>query len=205
MPAPRQTVPFTSPKVLIGEGKDEVNFFTALLAHLQLTDFQVEEYGGKGNLTKYLREFSVRPGRQQVVALAITRDADGDVGQVFQSIGTLLTYNQLPAPSAAGQIIAGSPRVGVFILPDNRRPGTLEDLCLDAVQGDGAMKCVQDYFNCVIQNTPRHPKPIAKAQLHAWLASQVDPDLRLGEAALRGIWPWSAQAFQPLIQFLQVL
>jgi hypothetical protein len=86
--------------VLIGEGRDEDNFFKALTAHLGLTDVQVEEYGGKGNLSKYLREFGVRPGRQNVVALGITRDADVSPAQVYQSICTLLGNNgcRLPLP-----------------------------------------------------------------------------------------------------------
>ena len=38
------------PKLLIGEGKDEVSLFDALLNHLAITDVKVEEYGGKEKL-----------------------------------------------------------------------------------------------------------------------------------------------------------
>ncbi len=205
MPRVRPTPPFTKPKVLIGEGRDEENFFKALVVHLGVTDVQVEEYGGKANLQNYLREFGLRPGRPNVVGLGITRDADSSVAQAFQSVCTSLRNNGLPAPTASGQIAAGPPRVGVFILPDNRRNGMLEDLCLDAVQTDGAIACVDDYFQCVRRTTARQHTPTAKARVHAWLASQDDPDLRLGEAAQRGFWPWYAVAFQPLVQFLQAL
>ena len=205
MPLPALTTGFAKPKVVIGEGRDEVNFFEALCGHLHLINVQVEEYGGKGQLSKYLHEFNVRPGHQNVVALGITRDADVSVAQVFQSICGMLQNNGLPVPATAGQIALGPLRVGVFIMPDNGRPGMLEDLCLDAVQTDSAMPCVDDFFQCVSQNTSRQPNPMAKARIHAWLASQNDPDLRLGEAAQRGYWPWNAAAFQPLIQFLQGL
>src|SRR5260370_9483186 len=134
MPPPQQTTPFTKPKVPIGEGRDEVFFFDAPCAHLGLTDVQVEEYRGKGNLLNYLREFSVRPGHQSVVSLGITRDADTGMAQVFQSICTLLRNNRLPAPLAAGQIAAGSPRAGVFVRPANHRDGMLANLGLDTVQ-----------------------------------------------------------------------
>src|SRR5205814_7104961 len=119
-------------------------------------------------------------------ALGTTRDADDSAVQVFQSICVLLRNNGLPAPSAPGQIAVGPPRVGVFILPDNLRNGMLEDLCLDTVQADGAMSCVTDFFQCVLQKAGRQPSPLAKARVHAWLASQVVPDLRLGEAAEKG-------------------
>jgi hypothetical protein len=205
MPLPALTASFAKPKVIIGEGRDEVNFFEALCDHLHLIDVQVEQYGGKGQLSRYLREFNVRPGHQNVVALGITRDADASVAPVFQGICGLLHLNGLPAPATAGQIAPGPPRVGVFIMPDNRREGMLEDLCLDAVLSDGAMPCVDDYFRSVSQNTSRQPSPMAKARVHAWLASQADPDLRLGEAAKRDYWPWNTAAFQTLIQFLRGL
>jgi hypothetical protein len=205
MPSPRQATPFVKPKVLIGEGRDEENFFNALVAYLGLPDIHVEQYGGKDNLKNYLREFGVRPGHQNVVALAVTRDADDTVAQVFQSISTLLANNALPSPGSPGQFAVGPPRIGVFILPDNRRAGVLEDLCLDAVLADGAIACVDEFFQCVAKNTSRQPEPMAKARVHAWLASQNEPDLRLGEAALKDLWPWTDAAFQPIIQFLQAL
>jgi len=34
-------------KLLIGEGKEEVDFFTAFLAHLNISDIQVEQYGAR--------------------------------------------------------------------------------------------------------------------------------------------------------------
>jgi hypothetical protein len=203
---PRTQQPLTKPRVLVGEGRDEVNFFEALTAHLGVTDIQVEEYGGKGNLSRYLREFvSARPGRQNVLALGITRDADGNAALAFQGICTLLTNNQLSIPATAGQVAVGTPRVGVYLFPDNQRDGMLEDLCLDSVQTDGAVSCVDEYLRCVARNTGRQPSPPAKARVHIWLASQLVPDLRLGEAAQKGFWPWTAPALAPLIRFLQAL
>jgi hypothetical protein len=37
----------SKPKLLIGEGKEEVDFFTAFLNHLNISNVQVEQYGGK--------------------------------------------------------------------------------------------------------------------------------------------------------------
>jgi hypothetical protein len=205
MPPPTQPAPYTKPRVLIGEGRDEVAFFEAFLTHLGVQDVQVEEFGGKPNLSRYLREFGLRPGHENVVALGITRDSDGPVASAFQSIGGFLTNCSLPVPVGPGKVQAGTPRVGVFILPDNQREGMLEDLCMDAVQADGAVPCVADFFQCVARQTQpqRQPSPMAKARVHAWLASQLVPDLRLGEAAKKGYWPWSSTAFDALRQFLR--
>jgi hypothetical protein len=189
MASPQRTTPFTKPKVLIGEGRDEEFFLGALVAHLGLSDVQVEQYGGKSSLSIYLREFNVRPRRSPVVALGITRDADSSVAPVFQSISTLLGNNGLSIPSAPGHFAPGPPRIGVYIMPDNLRAGMLEDLCLDAVQTDGAVSCVTDFFQCVTRNTKRQPNPIAKGRVHAWLASQDEPDLRLARQHKRVTGP----------------
>jgi hypothetical protein len=114
----------------------------------------------------------------------------------------LLANNGLPVPAAARQIAADTLRVGVFLLPDNQRDGMLEDLCLDAVQTDGAMPCVTAFFRCVGQQAQRQPNPLSKARVHAWLASQVVPDLRLGEAAQKGYWPWQSPTFDALKPFI---
>lgn len=87
-------------------------------------------------------------------------------------------------------------------MPDNVGPGMLEDLCLRAVQADPAMPCVNDYFQCVQNQANRQPNNISKARVHAWLSSQLEPDLRLGEAAKNNLWPWASPAFDALRQFL---
>lgn len=40
---------------------------------------------------------------------------------------------------------------------------------------------------------------------HVWLASEVEPEKRLGEAAEAGYWPWTSPAFDALRQFLLAL
>jgi len=46
---------------------------------------------------------------------------------------------------------------------------------------------------------------MTKAHLHTWLASQREPDKRLGEAAEAGFWPWTNTVFDFLRQFLLAL
>jgi hypothetical protein len=99
MPPAAQPKPLLKPRLLVGEGQDEVFFFEALLAHLGMADVQVEQYGGKGNLARYLNDFLVRPRTVPVVSLGLTRDADGAVGQTFQSIAGLLAARGLPQPA----------------------------------------------------------------------------------------------------------
>ncbi len=195
----------SKPKLLIGEGKEEVDFFTAFLAHLYITNVQVEQYGGKQGLPRYLSTLVVRPGYLDVVSLGITRDADNSAQGAFQSVCNSLHRVSLSVPNQPGEIVGDSPQVSVMILPHGQEKGMLEDLCLAAVKTDPVLQCVDEYFDCVYRTVGREPNNMAKARVHAWLSSQIEPDKRLGEAAKAGYWPWDSPGFDSLKQFLQAL
>jgi hypothetical protein len=195
----------SKPKLLIGEGKEEVDFFTAFLAHLNITNVQVEQYGGKQGLPRYLSTLVVRPGYLDVVSLGITRDADNSAQGAFQSVCNSLHRVSLSVPNQPGEIVGDSPQVSVMILPHGQEKGMLEDLCLAAVKTDPVLQCVDEYFDCVYRTVGREPNNMAKARVHAWLSSQIEPDKRLGEAAKAGYLPWDSPGFDSLKQFLQAL
>ncbi len=83
----------------------------------------------------------------------------------------------------------------------------MEDVCLNSVADDPVMECVEQYFACVGQTNIQGPRQVwrSKARVHAFLASRDRPDLRLGEAAERGIWRFDSEAFRPLIDLLRML
>lgn len=204
-PALNQPARIVKPRLLIGEGDEEVFFFGALLDHLNIDDIQVEKIGGKDYLSLYLKELPRRPGFERLVALGVTRDADDDCANAFAKICGALNANGFGFPSAPGQVQSGLLRVGVFVMPDNQRPGMLEDLCLDSFAADLALPCVDEFFRCVDKATGRKPHILAKARVQTWLASHPDTENRLGLAAYRRYWPWNSAAFQPLIDFLRAL
>lgn len=181
---------FSKPKLLFGEGREEQIFFTAFLAHLNISDVQVEQYGGKKNLSRYLSNLHNIPGYLDVISLGITRDADDSPQSAFQSVCGSLDSASLAVPNQLGEIVGDSPTVSVMILPGDQRNGMLEDLCLDAISTDPVLRCVDEYFDCVYRTSGREPKNMAKARIHTWLSSQIEPDKRLGEAANAGYLPW---------------
>lgn len=206
-------------KLLLGEGKDEVEFFEALLKHLGKTDTQALGYGGKPQLKGFLKALILDPAWPEVESLLITRDADfpregttvAAARSTWLSVTDLLRSLDLPAPTVHGELTAGADssvaaalRVGVFILPDGKRDGMLEDLCLDASAEDPAMPCLEAYFRCLEATGVTPPRNLMpKARAHAYLASRPAPDRRVGEAALKGYWPWGATAFAPLLAFVR--
>ena len=69
------------------------------------------------------------------------------------------------------------------------------------------MECIDRYFECIEESDTTGPRQVwqSKARLHAFLASRDRPDLRIGEAADRGIWQLDSEAFTPLKDLLQLL
>lgn len=193
------------PKLLVGEGKEEVVFFEALLNTLNIRNIQVEQYGGKRRLSAYLETLRVRPNFAQLTSLGVTRDSDDDPVSAVTSVQTALTRNRFTAPTGSGQMSEGNPSVGVMIFPDHGSQGMLEDLCLRSLSADPVLNCLDSYFRCVFDQSANRPIPLAKARIHAWLATQARPDLRLGEAAKRGYLDWSHDAFEELQRFLRDL
>jgi hypothetical protein len=204
MPAPPS--PLLLPKLLVGEGIEEKRFFTALLKHLKIDDVQVEECGGKARLPAYLKTLvTARAGYQDVISLAVVRDADANASAAFMSVRSALQKVHLGAPPRPREFAGEAPRVGVFIMPDGKSPGMLEDLCLHALQSDGAIPCVQELFQCLDRQQLPQPENMSKARLQAWLATRKQSGKRLSEAAESGFFDWSNTAFDPLKNFLFAL
>lgn len=189
-------------KLLIGEGDEEIAFFSSLLQHLQINDVQVEQSGGKHGLLKYLRALAKRSGYFSLQSIGITRDANGNLEQARAEIEGAVNELKRVADEVNA---AARPRVESFLLPDNTQPGMLEDLCLQSVSDDVAMPCVEDYFTCVNAKANRSPSPLAKAKVRVWLASHSVPDKRLGHAAKEGYWNFEHPCFELLIAFIRSL
>ncbi len=193
------------PKLLIGEGVEEKRFFAALLRHLDRTDVQVEEYGGKDGLSRFLEALPKIPGYSGLAVLGITRDADKSRRDANESVREAIRRAKLEDPDLPEGSRIKRLRIHVFILPDDATDGMLEDLCLQSVGDDAAMPCVDEFLHCVRQRAKRYPSNEAKARVHAWLSSQRVPDKRLGEAAEAGYWRFDHPAFDALKSFIRSL
>lgn len=211
----RPLITVEKPKLLIVEGKDDEFIFKALVKKLALADVQILPVGGKTLIKENLAALVLDPGFPRVNALAILRDADfpedtvvaGTAASIaFRSVCDALAHNGLPVPTTHGVFASGSPRTVVFILPDGESDGMLEDLCLASFTSDPAHECVNRYFTCLAAAGITHAENrIAKARMHALLASRREPDLQLGMAATRGYLDFSGPAFAPVVDLLSKL
>lgn len=85
-----------------------------------------------GRLKQTLNAVKNKP-EHRLDAVGIVLDSDKRVQPAdrFQRFAAELPALSLSVPSAPGVSTPGTPRVSVFVLPDNLRQGTLEDVLLD--------------------------------------------------------------------------
>ncbi|MBI1924856.1 hypothetical protein HYR99_11485 [Candidatus Poribacteria bacterium] len=195
----------TKSKLLLVEGPDDLRFFKALLRHLDLQDIEVGIYDGKDNLRPFLKALPAIPEFAIVKSLGIIRDADDKATTTFQSVHDALLNANLPAPDAPLVLQPGQPQVAVMIMPPSANEGMLEHLCLSAARDDPAMPCVDSYFQCIKAQTGNLPPNMAKAKVHAFLASKEKSYLRIGEAAEKGYWYWDNLVYDPVKRFINQL
>ena len=212
MPSPNDaSTSINSKKVIAVEGKDEINFFKALLRHINITDFDIREIGGKDQFPKKLpallnaRGFYLADRSSFVTHLAIIRDRDED--EAFKSIATIVTNARLKPPTKHSEFSNGSPKVGIFIMPGETIDGTmLEDLCLKTVENHKAMTCVNEYASCISaleptpKNIPKSKVQVFKAQV--FLAAQPEIVDSVGLGAQKKYWDFESHALDELKEFL---
>ena len=206
--------PIKSKKLLAVEGKDEENFFDALLKHMNITDFDIRRVGGKDQFKnklpalKNVSGFLNADGSPFVTHLAIIRDENDD--NAFASVTNILKKEGFTHLKKHGQFSKGNPKVGVFIMPGETVEGTmLEDLCLKTVENHPAMKCVDEFSSCV-SALPTSPKNISKAKVHVFkaqvfLATQPEVVDSVGLGAQKKYWNFNSPALDELKQFLSNL
>ena len=193
--------------LLLVEGRDEEMFFDALIRNLKLDNNIQIIQGGKTSFRDRLQLLKEgMSGFEDVVSIGIVRDADDSAESAFQSICDALDALELPTPDDLLSATPESPHISILIMPPGNE-GTnrmLEDLCLASAQGDLALDCVEQYFDCLgEQGITLDDNKIAKARVHAFLASRPEPDKRLGEAAQASYWNWNSPVFGIVKNFLK--
>ena len=199
--------------LLVHEGKGDLNVLGALMRHAGIEGFQTLPLNGQQKIRGFFKALGASPHFKAAVpdyghpvrSLAIVLDAEQDVTATFRRVCDALSSAGLPAPAALGESSAGSPRVGVFLVPDNQSAGKIETLCLRSVEDDPAWSCLDVFFDCVRQRGGALPENIDKARAQAFLSTRPQPDRSVGHAALEGYWRFESPAFASLIAFLREL
>lgn len=178
-------------RVLMVEGPDDEHVVKHICGERKIGKIEtIQPYGGKDPL---LEGIGARLKESDITALGIMLDADTDLQARWQSVTHHLKqagYTDTPdMPSPEGTVIhppAHSllPRVGIWLMPDNRLPGILEDFLRFLVPvGDQLFAHVEQSLNTIPQGLCRFDQlKQPKARIHTWLAWQEEPGKPLGQA-----------------------
>ena len=170
---PSDPVRIDSDRLLLCEGKTIVLVLGPCCRQFEIQGFQPLDFGSKDNFHNFLRDVSLLPGfAQRVKTIAIVRDAENNAGGAFANSREALVQVGLPAPSTPGQIVNGPPRVGVFVLPDNKADGMIETLCVRSIDNDPAFECLDIFFKCVKERVGSLPSNLHKARAQAFLTTR---------------------------------
>ncbi|EMB24805.1 MULTISPECIES: DUF3226 domain-containing protein [Treponema] len=204
-------ISITSSYLLLVEGKDEYHFFNALLEFLTIKKVQVHDVGGKDKFKKKMTSFVKIPGFSNVKKLGFVRDAEKESAKrAFDSICDILKANELPCPKSIGKVEYSEDteitQIGIFIMPNNKDEGMLENLCLSSIENDpfsaerkSYMSALKEYFK---ENKSFN---IPKAETQIYLASKVPIVTALGLGAEKGYWDFNNSAFDDIKKFLRDL
>ncbi len=196
--------PIREKKVLLVEGRDENNFFNALMKYMGITGVEIREAGGKRQFKDKLPALVRTRGFSGVKVFAVIRDADEDAYATFESVKDILRRQNLEPPEQVNQFSEGIPAVGVFIMPGDFDAGMLEDLWLRTVRDNPAMACVNSFIECVSQ-LKECPHNMAKAKAQTFLAAMPEIANCVGIGAQKGYWRFDSDDMADLRVFIEKL
>jgi hypothetical protein len=194
-------------KLLLVEGKDEAVFVNTLLKELGISDVQIKDMGGKDKFPRNILGLPTTTGFEEVYILGILRDAeDKPARSTFDSVCSDLKRVDLPLPQALTHFSDTKPSIGIFVMPDNRREGMLEDLCLESLANTDKITHTDNFFNKA--NVTNSAKDFSKRRVQAWLSIAHNEEYlqrEVGRAAETGFWDFTHPCFADLKAFLEQL
>ena len=171
-------------RVLLVEGQDDKHVVLHLCNfHQPMPEFCIldkEDEAGKGGINVLLEDIGLEilaPGRK---AVGILVDADDDLNARWSAVTDRLREEKIEVPSNpeyTGTIIDSTPRVGIWLMPNNTSPGELENFVSEMIPDDDLVwPLSEDYIDGIPQADRKFTeKKILRAKIHAWLATREDP------------------------------
>ena len=179
-------------KILLVEGTDDEHVLKHICGNRNVPHLdEVKQHGGVDRL---LESVPVRlKASEEGDVIGVIIDADTDMSAQWQSVRDRIIavgYGQVPEqPAADGTILDPPadtllPRLGIWIMPDNRTDGILEDFLRFLVPQPSNLF---DHVEASVATIPEDDRRFSelenpKAIIHTWLAWQEEPGRPLGTA-----------------------
>ena len=172
----------------------------------------IAPYGGVGEMLK-AGAIEGELSASGLEALGIVADANGDARKRWAQIRRLCQA-QVPSlpedlPAEGLRVThASGPRFGVWIMPDNRSKGMLEDLLVQLVPSESeslfalARRCIGEAADI---DAPFKPAQLTKARVHTWLAWQDEPGKSLHQAVHHRVLDPTKAESKPFVRWFRSL
>lgn len=190
-------------RLVLVEGKDDKEFFTRLMTHLEsnpetpqmVYTYEIMTYGGRDNLAGFLYQLAQQRAFHKLTDIGIVRDSDFNTDALESIRSSLATANRqlgsamYSIPSKVLDRSSVQPYITPLTIPLNS-DGTLERLLVSALQSDTVMKCVDEYISCVTvtQNADIAENRLDKNILRVFVAGKaVDKNAATNEDTKRNL------------------
>ncbi|MCE2487474.1 MAG: hypothetical protein J4F42_18320 [Desulfurellaceae bacterium] len=165
-------------RILLVEGQDDEYVVSRLLErHKSALPFSILN---KKTISRLLPAISIEIKASDRQAVGILVDADDDIAARWDAVRGQLSKAGIsppPSPDSAGTIIDGTPRIGIWLMPDNESLGEFENFVVRMIPGgDQVWPLSQRYIEEIPEAQRKFSaKKKLRAQLYAWLAAREDP------------------------------
>lgn len=165
-------------RVLLVEGTDDEHVVRHLCnRHQAMPEFCIRDKGGIEVLLEDIGLEILDPRRK---AVGILVDANDDLDARWSAVANRLRAENIEVPSSperTGTIIDSTPRVGIWLMPNNESPGELENFVSEMIPDDDPVWSLSENYIDGIPRAARKfaEKKILRAKIHAWLATREDP------------------------------
>ena len=196
-------------RVLLVEGADDEHVVWHLCnRHQAIPEFCIRDKKGIEGLLEDIGLEILDPRRK---AVGILVDANDDLDARWNAVADRLRKENIEVPSnpePTGIIIDGTPRVGIWLMPNNESPGELENFVSEMIPADDPVWPLSKNYIDGIPEADRKftEKKILRAKVHAWLATREEPrkmgvairaqDLRVDGTLSTAFANWLRQLFE---------
>lgn len=176
-------------KVLLVEGKNDCHVVLALCKHFNLPKtFGIFECESDEGVLKQLNAMIIQPDPPESIGIVLDADNFKAIGRWQQIQHKIRDHEYIfpDEPELNGTILdknPNKPSIGIWLMPDNRKPGMLEDFLMEMAETnalDAASQCVdiaKEKDLCTFKSSH-----LSKAVIHTYLAWQDEPGRPLGQA-----------------------
>ena len=205
------------PQQLLVEGKNDRHVIWALCNQYQLPEkFSVEiplETEGQG-IETLLASLPGKLKDENLRTLGIVVDADENVAARWQAVTDRLRnigYNKIPEKPVTGGWVYQQlelPKVGVWLMPNNRVPGMLEDFVGCLIPEGDILKEKAEVILREIEEENLNGYSLVhrpKALIHTWLAWQKEPGTPMGQAITKRVLSSNSSIAEIFIGWLRRL